>query len=154
MIELSILNEQSLIEIDNELQGLLESLVHAAMRQEGHDFQGEVSVVFCDDPYIRTLNRDHRDIDKKTDVLSFPQYDRLDLNPTKDAYVYLGDVVISTDTAQSQAEDFGHSLNREIGFLFVHSIFHLFGYDHDTDARQREMRIKEEGVLSTCQLTR
>jgi len=154
MIELSILDEQNLIAVDEVLEDLLMSLLEASMASEGHAFEGEVSLVFCDDAYIKALNKSHRNIDKKTDVLSFPQYDQLCKNPTKDPFVYLGDVVISTETASEQALEFGHSLNREIGFLFVHSLFHLFGYDHDTHEHQQEMRAKEEGVLNTCQLTR
>lgn len=154
MIELSILNEQNLIVIDEALETLLEKLMKASVVHEGHEFEGEVSLVFCDDDYIKSLNQTHRNIDKKTDVLSFPQYDQLCINPTKDPFVYLGDVVISTDTAKEQAKEYGHSLNREVGFLFVHSMFHLLGYDHDTDEHQQEMREKEEAVLKTCQLTR
>jgi len=154
MIELSVLNEQSLVPVDGDLVALLEKLMVACVEEEGHTFDGEVSLVFCDDDYIHDLNKTHRGMDKKTDVLSFPQYEPLCDQPTSDPYVYLGDVVISTETARTQAEDYGHDLIREIGFLFVHSMFHLLGYDHDTDDKQAIMRAKEETILKAHQLTR
>lgn len=152
MMEVSILNHQNILDIDEGLEKIIEDLVALSLNEEGLDFEGEVSVMFVDDHAIHELNLTHREKDSPTDVLSFPQYDSFE--NIKDPYIVLGDVVISTETAMRQAEAFGHELKREIGFLLVHSMFHLFGYDHMTEEEQKVMRAKEEKVLSSYQLTR
>jgi probable rRNA maturation factor len=154
MIELCILNEQELIDIDQELQGLLESIMIVCIQEEGLDFEGEVSLLFCNDATIKSLNHVHRQIDKKTDVLSFPQYEDLKAAIKTEPYINLGDVVISTDTAIEQAKSYNHSVLRELGFLFTHSMFHLMGYDHDTENNTKLMRSKEESVLNKINLRR
>ena len=116
----------------------------------------EVSVSFVNNAQIRELNREHRGKDAETDVLSFPMgengvYDR---NPETGAYI-LGDIVISVEKAMHQAELYGHTLQREIGFLTVHSMLHLLGYDHEESGLAAlRMREKEEAVLETLGLTR
>lgn len=152
MIDIAILNEQTAIDIDDGLETIIHDLVALAIKEEGLDFDGEVSVMFVDDAYIHMLNKSHRDKDSSTDVLSFPQYENV--HDIKDPYVVLGDIVISTETAIKQAKSFNHPLEREIGFLLVHSMFHLMGYDHDTDEATKAMRHKEEKVLTQYQLTR
>lgn len=106
----------------------------------------EISVTFVDGEEIRTLNREYRDTDRVTDVLSFPQFD--DLNDIPEVgEICLGDVVICKDKAEEQAEEFGHSFEREIIYLFTHSILHLLGYDHMEEAEKKEMRQREEEVM-------
>ena len=96
---------------------------------------------------IRNLNREYRDTDKVTDVLSFPQFD--DLNEIPEfGEICLGDVVICKDRALEQAEEFGHSFEREIIYLFTHSILHLLGYDHMEEDEKKEMRQREEEVMA------
>ena len=153
-MDISILNHQSVLDIDENLEKVLEDLIQKAIVEEDLDYEGEVSIMFVDDEEIHKLNKMHRDKDMPTDVLSFPQYPSLKDDDEVDPYIILGDVVISTETAMRQAESFGHSLMREIGFLVVHSMFHLFGYDHDTEEHTKEMREKEEQVLSSYNLTR
>lgn len=152
MIDVAILNEQSKITIDPALETVISDLVALSLKEEGLDFEGEVSVMFCDDAYIHELNKTHRGKDQPTDVLSFPQYD--DVHAIEEPYAVLGDIVISTDTAIRQSEEYNHPINRELGFLLVHSMFHLMGYDHDTEENTRIMRKKEEAVLTAYQLTR
>ena len=107
----------------------------------------EISVTFVEAEEIRELNRDYRDNDKVTDVLSFPQFD--DLNDIPDfGEICLGDVVICKDRAEEQAEEFGHSFEREIIYLFTHSILHLLGYDHMEEDEKQEMRAREEEVMT------
>ena len=154
MIELCILNEQNLLDVDEALETLLESIMILCIRDENLDFEGEVSLLFCDDETIKALNQTHRNLDKKTDVLSFPQYEDLKLAIKNEPYINLGDVVISTETALDQAKEYNHSVEREIGFLFVHSMFHLMGYDHDTEEKRQIMRQKEESVLKHIDLER
>ena len=113
----------------------------------------EISVSFTDEKGIRELNRLYRDIDKVTDVLSFPQFNEPGEIP-KAGPVMLGDVVICTQQALLQAHDFGHSANRELVYLFVHSIFHLMGYDHMTDDEKEDMREHEESVMNKIGLGR
>src|SRR5688572_6104934 len=107
----------------------LQDLMAALLESERLTPDAEVSLVFCDEPFIHALNRDYRGKDKPTDVLSFPQ--------DRESGV-LGDVVISVPTAQRQAKERGHSLEAEIEWLFLHSLLHLAGYDHQTDEEAEE----------------
>lgn len=114
----------------------------------------EVDVSLVDDGMIREMNREFRNIDKSTDVLSFPlgENGEYDTNPATGAFM-LGDIVISVETALAQAERYGHSVEREIAFLAVHSMLHLLGYDHvNGGLEQRIMRDKEEAVLDALGL--
>ena len=114
---------------------------------------GEISLTLVDAEEIRILNRDYRNVDKVTDVLSFPQFD--DLNElSEDEEILLGDVVICRQQAEAQAEEYGHSVEREMVYLFVHSVCHLLGYDHMEEDEKAEMRAKEEAVMERIQVTR
>ena len=113
----------------------------------------EVSFSFVDEEEIRRLNAAYRDKDAVTDVLSFPQYDDLrELDNEEE--ICLGDVVICGRMARCQAEEYGHSYERELLYLFVHSILHLLGYDHMEEEEKRQMRIREEYVMEKIGLTR
>lgn len=112
-----------------------------------------VSVTFVDEEEIHALNKQYRDVDRVTDVLSFPQFDDLNDIPTE-AEVCIGDVVICPEQALLQADDFGHSPERELVYLFVHSVFHLLGYDHLDDEGKLEMRTKEELIMCKVHLER
>lgn len=113
----------------------------------------EVSLSFVSDEEIRELNSHYRGMDKVTDVLSFPQYEDLNEIPDTDE-ILLGDVVICTQQARRQAEEFGHSTEREMVYLFIHSICHLLGYDHMEEADRQQMRKKEESVMKQLELER
>ena len=107
---------------------------------------GELSVVFCDDPHIRQLNRDHRGIDRATDVLSFAMQEGSDV--LEDDPV-LGDLVVSIDTATRQADELGHPLTHELRVLLVHGLLHLLGYDHETGPKDAaEMQDAEQRLLA------
>ncbi len=115
----------------------------------------EVSVVLCDDEYIHGLNRDYRGKDSPTDVLSFA------LNEGESAPIVdgpqenlLGDIIISLDRAVFQAEEYGHSLEREVAFLTLHGMLHLLGYDHEEEEDRREMRVEEEHILQLLGISR
>ena len=107
----------------------------------------ELSVVLCDNAYIHELNKTYRNIDRPTDVLSFAlnegEEEGYDGPDTK----LLGDIVISLDKTQEQAEEYGHSFERELAYLTVHGMLHILGYDHMTDEDKAEMRKEEEFVL-------
>lgn len=124
------------------------------IREEGVDPERtSVSVTFVGAEEIRELNRIYRQKDKVTDVLSFPQFDRISDLP-EEGPLCLGDVVICTEQALLQADDFGHSPEREIVYLFVHSLFHLLGYDHMEEDEKEDMRRREEGVMDRIGLVR
>lgn len=155
-VKVQITNRQKDVKIPSGIRLLIRRCCNAVLRSE--DFQGsaEVSVSFLSNAQIRELNRDHRGRDIETDVLSFPMGENgvYDLNPETGAYV-LGDIVISVEKAVSQAELYGHTLQREIGFLTVHSMLHLLGYDHEEGGLPATlMHEKEEEVLEELGLTR
>lgn len=105
---------------------------------------GEVSLTFCDNDFIHDLNRTYRNIDRPTDVLSFPMEDEQ----------LLGDIVISIPKVRSQAEEYGHSFERELYFLAVHGFLHLLGYDHETKEDEEIMFGKQEQILSDMGIRR
>lgn len=113
----------------------------------------EVSLSFVSPEEIREINRDYRKKDAVTDVLSFPQYNSREEMDWED-YVCLGDVIICPERAREQAEDFGHSFEREMVYLMVHSVLHLLGYDHMNDDEKAVMREKEEAVMDKVGLSR
>lgn len=115
--------------------------------------RSEISVTFVDMEEIHQLNRDYREVDSPTDVLSFPQFDDLN-NLPEEGEIALGDVVICKDKAEEQAQEFGHSFEREIIYLFVHSVLHLLGYDHMDEDEKKIMRRQEEAVMEQLGITR
>lgn len=140
-------DRQDSIEISRELEGLLESVIKECLRVEGLDEDYEVSVSFVTDEEIQDLNRDYRGVDKVTDVLSFPVDDEFDVGDK-----LLGDIIISTNRAKEQAEDYGHEFIREMAYLTAHSMFHLMGYDHMDDDEKSDMRSKEKLVMKNLNI--
>lgn len=140
--------------VTDEILTTMEAAAKYCLELEGIDEKRtEISVTFVDGEEIRELNRDYRDTDKVTDVLSFPQFD--DLNDIPEfGEICLGDVVICKERAEEQAEEFGHSFEREIIYLFTHSILHLLGYDHMEEEEKQEMRAREEVVMTHLGITR
>ena len=155
-IKVIIANEQKTAKIPTGVRLLVRRCCNAVLTFEGFTEPAEISVTFVDDERIHELNREYRNIDRSTDVLSFPLgengvYDK-DLET---GACLLGDIVISVETAIRQADEYGHSLQREIGFLTVHSMLHLLGYDHvDGGIEAVHMREKEEHVLTELGLKR
>ncbi len=150
-MQIEILNETKM-ELAEDLEALIIKATDKVFEYEDFDVEGEISVLFVDDVRIQALNKEFRNKDEVTDVLSFPQYDSLKDDGVSDPFIYLGDVVISLEQATRQAEEFGHSLEREIVYLTVHSVLHLFGYDHMTDDDKKEMRDKEKTVLRALKI--
>ncbi len=155
-IKVMIRNNQKLVKLPVGLRLLVRKCCQAVLVTEKFEHDAEVSVSFVDNKEIRQLNKLYRNKDKSTDVLSFPlgENDVYDVNNETGAYL-LGDVVISIETAIKQAQMYNHTLEREVGFLTVHSMLHLLGYDHETtpiDAAK--MREKEEQVLEYLGITR
>lgn len=155
-IKVIIKNDQNVIKVPTGVRMLIRRSCNAVLTNE--DFQGdaEISVTIVDDEKIHELNRQYRNIDRSTDVLSFPLGENgvYDINYDTGAKM-LGDIVISIEHAFAQAERFGHSLQREIGFLTVHSLLHLLGYDHEGGGLEAvRMREKEEESLTQMGLKR
>ena len=145
-----------------EVRTLIEQCVRQVLTSEAVDFDAFVDVTIVDGQSIREMNAEYRQKDAVTDVLSFPMYDfyngepqeELEYDPESNC-VMLGDMVLNYDRACEQAQDFGHSAERECGFLTVHSVLHLLGYDHERDEADRQlMRTKEEANLTALGLVR
>lgn len=138
-------------------QDVLEVMERAAAKalelEEIDDERIEISVTFVSPEEIQEINRQFRNIDKVTDVLSFPQFEDFEDLP-EFGEIALGDVVICTERAKEQAAEFGHSLEREIVYLFVHSMCHLLGYDHMEEDEKKVMRAREEEIMAFVDLTR
>lgn len=115
--------------------------------------RAEISLTMVSPEEIRELNRDYRNVDSVTDVLSFPQFEGKEDLP-EEGEICLGDVVICEDKVREQAAEYGHSYEREFTYLFVHSLLHLLGYDHMNDEEKAVMRNKEEEVMNRLDLRR
>lgn len=149
-------DEQDKIPIPEYAERLIEDCTREALSEEEIDEDAEVSVTFVDNERIRELNAEFREFDRETDVLSFPIGDEegFEVDPDNDAII-LGDIVISLEKAQEQAEEYSHSFKRELAFLITHSLFHLLGYDHvNGGEEERTMFAKQERVLERLGITR
>ncbi|NMP36859.1 MAG: rRNA maturation RNase YbeY [Clostridiales bacterium] len=155
-IKVLITNDQKKVKIPTGVRLLVRRSCHAVLELENFEASAEISVTFVDDDEIHKLNKKYREVDRSTDVLSFPlgENGNYDENPDTGAKM-LGDIVISIETAVRQAERYGHSLQREVAFLTVHSMLHLLGYDHEESGIEAvHMREKEETVLTKLGLKR
>ena len=134
---------------------LIENVISEALKYEGVSDNTEISVTIVDNEESRKINNKFRNIDRATDVLSFPliDFDNEDL-PNDGSKIYLGDIIISIERAKEQANEYGHSLDREVGFLTAHSMLHLLGYDHMVPEEEKVMFAKQEEILSNLGLKR
>lgn len=152
-------NDQKKEPLTPAARALVKRAINAALAYEAFEHPAEISVTFVDNEAIRELNRDYRGKDAATDVLSFPAFedgeiDMCELNPETGCAV-LGDIVISVERARAQAEEYGHSFERELSFLAVHSVLHLLGYDHERSAEEdAEQRRRQEEILASVGQTR
>lgn len=151
----SIENLQAKIEVTKQIQELLERVVAVSLKNEKFLIPSEVSFMLVDDERIQEINQEQRNIDKPTDVLSFPVVEMIngkiistcgDYDMDENLLV-LGDIVLSMERAKQQSEEYGHSFEREFAFLASHGIFHLLGYDHENEDDEKEMMEKQEAVL-------
>lgn len=161
-------NRQNNIEVTKELENSIENAVKLTLKEEMVKIPEEVSIILVDNSEIRELNREFRNIDRATDVLSFPMLEYPENKVFKDVYyehvfepmdldegkLILGDIVISLEKAVEQSREYGHSFMREVCYLAVHSVLHLLGYDHMEDEQKAVMRSREEYILSKMDLSR
>ena len=153
-VKVNITVKQKTINLQTGTRMLIRKACNATLKYEGFNENAEVDVSIVNDDMIKEMNREFRNIDSSTDVLSFPlgENGNYDKNPETDAFM-LGDIVISVDHALYQADLYGHSIEREIAFLTVHSMLHLLGYDYvNGGLEQRTMRDKEESILEALGL--
>ena len=150
------------VDVPDGLEEQLNTVITAALSAEQVDVPCEVNILVTDDAAIHEINLDMRGVDRPTDVLSFPMFELApgehpgeeDADPDT-GLVPLGDMVLSLERATAQAEEFGHSVEREICYLAVHSVLHLLGYDHmDEGEMKAQMRAREEAILGTLGITR
>lgn len=134
-------NRQEKIEVDNNIEEILEKVVKECLLLEKESTDYEVSISLVDNEEIRDLNREYRNIDRETDVLSFP------LDEDFGEVPILGDIVISLEKALEQSKEYNHSLVREVAYLTAHSMFHLMGYDHMGENEKKIMRKKEKEIM-------
>lgn len=161
-MEILVENMQSKMEIAEDTINLLRLSAETSLKLEGFQTPCEVSFLIVDDEGIRDINREHRGIDRATDVLSFPIVDMSEGKVISNSgdfdldenLLLLGDIVISIETAHRQAEEYAHSFDREMAFLATHGMFHLLGYDHEKEDEEKRMMDKQEKVLSMIGLTR
>ncbi|NLC76775.1 MAG: rRNA maturation RNase YbeY [Clostridia bacterium] len=153
---ISISNRQDKVCFTPELEKIILEVLNSGFEREKIDSRLEVAVVLVDDETIRELNRDYREVDSPTDVLSFAyREDEKDPDVGEDwEEDALGDIVISLERAVSQADEYGHSLERELGFLVAHGFYHLLGYDHLEPEEEAAMQDKVEDILSAAGLVR
>lgn len=147
-------NKQKEVKIPSGLRLLVRRCCNATLVAENFDGSAEVNVTFVDDAQIWELNYQYRHKDSSTDVLSFPMGEggKFDLDPDTGAYV-LGDIVISLEHALAQADKYGHSLQREVAFLTVHSMLHIMGYDHvNGGVEEMHMREKQDQIMKALGL--
>lgn len=145
-------NEQEKETVNYDLKILVRHAILETLEYEGHGKITEVSVTFTDNEKIHALNKQYRNVDRPTDVLSFPL---LDLDGDGDEFMppeletMLGDIVISLEKAKEQSEEYGHSFEREVAFLTVHSMLHLLGYDHEkSEADDEDMCIRQKIIMN------
>ena len=153
---LSYHNGQKAVVMEKSTRSLIKKCCEKTLEPENFIGDAEISVTITDNAEIRKLNAEYRDIDRETDVLSFPlgENGEYDLNPDTNAFM-LGDIVISAEKASAQSKEYGHSLEREIAFLCVHSTLHLLGYDHVTSEEDEKVMLeKQKNILELMGITR
>jgi len=151
----SLDNDQEKIKVSAELEDLLKKAMNMVAKMEKLSANTEVDITIVTDEEIHVLNRDYRGVDRPTDVLSFALDEETDEPEIlgEEAEHLLGDIIISAEKANAQAEEFGHGLNREIVYLAVHGILHLLGYDHMVEEDKIIMRRREEEILREIDLS-
>lgn len=165
-IEMYLENETETV-FDFPMEEIAHAVIEKVLEVEHCPYDVEVNVLITDSDGIREYNRQMRDIDAPTDVLSFPNLDYeepsvFDIDPANEAdytnpengNVIFGDIILNADRIFSQAEEYGHSVKREYAFLIAHSMYHLCGYDHMTEEEAAVMEAKQEAILGLLQITR
>ena len=154
-------SEVDFLEIDENKDyiELIEKVIGQAFSIEGIDkINLYINVILTNPENIRKANREYRNIDKETDVLSFPMFEKKEIEEMlkigNEIQDILGDIIISISRVEEQAKEYGHSFEREFAYMLIHGFYHLMGYDHMNEEEKNEMREKEESVLNKLNITR
>jgi len=144
------------IEEKEEYTEYVNKIIEACFKEENLiDKKLYINIILTNPENIRKLNKEYRNIDKETDVLSFPMFEREELKTLKLEHLeVLGDIVVSIDRVRKQAEEYNHSFEREFAYMLVHGFYHLLGYDHIDEEDKKEMRTKEENILDKLNIKR
>lgn len=155
-MEIMITNSQDRVEFTEEMEKIVEEVITTAAHLEGITGDYEVSVLITDNLFIHELNLRYRGQDKPTDVLSFALNETSEEEPDflEEETNILGDIVISLEQAALQSKEYGHTLERELGYLVAHGMLHLLGYDHKDEEERKVMRNKEEKIMTELKLER
>ncbi|WP_305768071.1 rRNA maturation RNase YbeY [Candidatus Epulonipiscium viviparus] len=153
-MHIDIDDQEGLFVLEPKLEQKIIEVIEECLKLENISNDIEISLSIVDKETIKTINRDFREIDRDTDVLSFPQFEAQSEFVDSADVVILGDIIICLDIAKEQAVAYNHSLAREICFLIAHSCFHLLGYDHMTEDDEIIMFAKQDCVLETLKITR
>lgn len=157
-MEIALNNMQDIYPDTEKLHALVQRILGKIALEKELDEDIEVGVLWVDDAYIHTLNREYRGQDCPTDVLSFALQEQISEEPVvigdPMGEMLLGDIVISLETAHRQADEYGHTLEREVAFLVVHGMLHLLGYDHEEENERDVMRREEEKILDALGIGR
>lgn len=158
---------ETAIKLEIEYETIISKVVDMAMDTEDCPYEAEINVILTDNEEIKNINKSYREVDAPTDVLSFPMVDYetpadfSHLEDNTDDYfnpetgeLLLGDIIVSVEKVVTQAQEYGHSKERELGFLIAHSMLHLFGYDHMEEEERRVMEEKQRMILDKLGITR
>ena len=144
------------IDENKEYESHIKYVINECFKEEGLDKKNiYINVVLTDPENIRKINKEQRNIDQETDVLSFPMFEKNEIVNIPDNMLdVLGDIVISIERVKEQANEYGHSFERELSYMVVHGFYHLMGYDHMEEDDKVKMRAKEENILNKLKITR
>lgn len=143
-----------------DYEKIIEQVLETCFKEENMDKLGlYISVTLTCPSYIRAINKKYRNIDKETDVLSFPMFEKFEIDQiikeqNNEVEDVLGDIIVSIERVKEQAIEYEHSFERELSYMVVHGFYHLMGYDHMTDDEKKVMRSKEENILNKLNITR
>ncbi len=161
-LKVTVYNRQKVYKISTEIRKLIEKAAKMCFENEAFPYSCQVYITLTDNQSIQEINREHREMDRPTDVLSFPLVEYIDGDPLimpgdidpETNQLSLGDIIISVEKADEQAQSYGHSIEREFAFLTVHGMLHLLGYDHESKQEEEVMFEKQEKVLEKMGLKR
>ncbi|WP_069998429.1 rRNA maturation RNase YbeY [Cellulosilyticum sp. I15G10I2] len=158
-LQLYVEDEQQFFEVYPDVIEDMHRVIMQCLEEERVPFDVEISLIVVDEEEIRAINKQYRNIDKSTDVLSFPQIEafsngKIIWEEVEAHQVMLGDIILCHEKAIKQAEEYGHTIKREVCFLIAHSMFHLLGYDHMNVQDERTMIDKQEHILSLLGILR
>ena len=147
------------LEENKEYEDIVNKVVEQCFKEEKlENSKLYISITLTTPEHIHEINKQYRNVDKETDVLSFPMFEKEEIENMKnngnDIEDTLGDIVISIERVKQQAEEYGHSFERELSYMLIHGFYHLMGYDHMEEEEKKLMREKEEGVLSLLNIQR